>query len=508
MPKSAIQSLLPSVVAFLKKRHGQYIAGAWHVDKKAPLIEVKTPATGDIVARVAHASEDDLEAAVKAAREGFESSEWSNMLPSDRAALLFKLADMLEDKKYELSQIEAIDCGFSMQMMNSIGIKLAADQLRYYAGWITKLNGETITNSRPREEGHDYLTYTQKEPVGVVAQIIPWNFPLGMAVQKLAPALAAGCTVVMKPAEETPLSALYLASLIDKVGFPKGVFNLLNGYGRKTGAALASHSGVDKVAFTGSTDVGKEIIKASSESLKKVTLELGGKSPVVIMPDADLSKAIPAAARAIFFLSGQNCMAGSRLFVHADVHDEVVAGLTEIAKALTIGSEFNGDGFVGNFDVGPLISERQVVRVLSYIDIGVAEGATVAAGGKRANVSVGCFVEPTIFTGCTADMRIVREEIFGPVLTVQKFKTVDVDEVAALANDSIYGLSASVWTRDLAKGHKIANKIKSGQVGINVHAAIDAAVPFGGYKQSGWGREFGREGLEPYLETKAITAYL
>lgn len=508
MPKSAIQSMLPSVAAFLKKRHGQYIAGAWQVDKKAQLIEVKSPATGDVVARIAHACEDDVEAAVIAARQGFEGNEWSKMVPNDRAALLFKLADTLEDKKYELSQIEAIDCGFSMQMMNSIGIKLAADQLRYYAGWVTKLNGETITNSRPREDDHDFLTYTKKEPVGVVAQIIPWNFPLGMAIQKLAPALAAGCTVVMKPAEETPLSALYLASLIDKVGFPKGVFNLLNGYGRKTGAALASHRGVDKVAFTGSTDVGKEIIKASSDSLKKVTLELGGKSPVVIMPDANLSSAIPAAARAIFFLSGQNCMAGSRLFVHADVHDEVVSGLKEIASSLTIGSEFNGDGFAGQFDVGPLISERQVVRVLSYIDIGMAEGATLLTGGKRASIGVGYFVEPTIFTDCTPEMRIVREEIFGPVLTVQKFNTVDVEEVAALANDSIYGLSASVWTCDLAKAHRIANRIKSGQVGINVHAAIDTAVPFGGYKQSGWGREFGREGLEPYLETKAITAYL
>ncbi len=502
------QMLLPEVKAFLSKHHGHFIGGHWLAGSKDNVLEIKSPGTGKVIGSVAFADTAEVDLAVAAARKAFEGSEWSQMLPNDRAALLFKLADTLELHGQALSQIETIDAGISLRLMSTIGIKLAADQLRYFAGWVTKIHGETISNSRPRAEGRDFLTYSLKEPVGVVGQIIPWNFPLGMAIQKLAPALASGCTVVMKPAEETPLSALYLANLIDEVGFPAGVFNLINGYGRTTGAAITSHPDIDKIAFTGSTDVGKEIICAASKNLKKVTLELGGKSPVIILPDANLSEAIPAAARAIFFLSGQNCMAGSRLFVHEDVYDVVLDGLVKLTENMTVGSDFNGDSFDNTYDIGPLISSRQLMRVLSYIDIGVAEGARLLTGGKFTTNQQGYFVKPTIFADCTTDMRIVREEIFGPVLTVQKFNSTDVRAIADLANDCIYGLSASVWTQDIAKGHKIAAKIKSGQVGINIHAAIDVAVPFGGYKQSGWGREFGREGLEAYLITKAITAYI
>ena len=500
--------LIPEVQTFLNKPHGHYIGGRWVSGETGALIDVKSPGTGQRVAQVAAASAADVDKAVVAARAAFDGGLWPALVPADRARLMFRLADLIEQHAATLSQLETIDSGIPLSTMKLIGIKLAADQMRYFAGWVTKLDGDTISNSRPRAEGRGYLTYTVKEPVGVVGQIIPWNFPFGMAIQKLAPALATGCTIVMKPAEETPLTALYLADLVDKAGFPAGVFNLVNGYGRITGSAIANHGDIDKVAFTGSTDVGKEIISAATGNLKKITLELGGKSPVILMPDANLEEALPAAARAIFFLAGQNCMAGSRLLVHADIYDEVLEGLDKIASALSVGSDFSGDSFGDAYDVGPLISERHMQRVLSYIDIGLGEGARLLTGGKKIKDVPGYFVKPTIFCDCTSDMQIVRSEIFGPVLTVQKFETTDLNAIAAMANDTDYGLSASIWTADIAKAHLLAGKIKSGQVGINVHAAIDTAVPFGGFKQSGWGREFGREGLEPYLQTKAVTVYL
>ncbi len=488
---------------FLSRRHGHFIGGAWRNEPSAELIAVKCPSTGLDIAHIESGGRAIVDEAVKAARQSFDEGVWSKMVPVERARILFNLADLIELHAEEISILEALDIGVSRGLMKNIGVKLAADSLRYYAGWVTKINGETVTNSRPREPGREYLTYTVKEPIGVVAQIIPWNFPFGMSLQKIAPALAVGCSVIIKPAEEAPLSSAYLADLISQTNIPDGVFNLVNGVGRKAGAALSAHNDVDKISFTGSTSVGKEIVKAASGNLKKVTVELGGKSPVIILEDADLDAAIPAAARAIFFLSGQNCMAGSRLFVHESRYDEVVNGLVKIAKSMRIGADMEN-----SYDIGPLISERQLTRVLAYIDIGIGEGATLATGGKRVANLAGYFVEPTIFTDCESDMRICKEEIFGPVLTVQKFASDDLNEIAAMANDTIFGLSASVWTRDLARGHKLAGMIKSGQVGINVHAAIDTATPFGGFKQSGWGREFGREGLEPYLETKAISAYL
>lgn len=488
---------------FLSKARGHLIDGHWIDGSSDQHISISNPATGLVIARVANGGEEEVDQAVAAARMAFETGPWATMVPAERARILFRLANLIEQHGDRLSQLESLDTGMSRVMMRDIGIKLAADQTRYYAGWVTKLNGETIANSRMRAPGRDFLTYTVKEPVGVVGQIVPWNFPLGITIQKLAPALAAGCTVVLKPAEEAPLAVTYLADIAQEAGLPDGVLNLVNGFGTTAGAAIAKHSGIDKVAFTGSTDVGREIIRAATGNLKRVSLELGGKSPVVLLADADLAEAIPAVARAITFLSGQNCMAGSRLLVHEDIHDEVLEGLAKIMESMSI-----GPGFEGKHDVGPLISERQMTRVLAYIDIGLGEGARLITGGQRKADMPGHFVEPTIFADCNSDMRIVREEIFGPILTVQKFTGDDLDEIAALANEGIYGLSASVWTRDVGRGHQLAGKMRSGQVGINVHAAVDPATPFGGFKQSGWGRESGSDGLEPYLETKAITAHL
>ncbi len=491
------------VQSFLARKHGHFINGAWQSGGDLKPIAIKCPATGLQISTIESGGEIEIDAAVKAARQAFESGVWAKMVPVERARILFALADLVEANAEQISYLEALDIGVSRGLMRDIGVKLAADQIRYYAGWVTKINGETITNSRAAAPGREFLTYTVKEPIGVVGQIIPWNFPFGMALQKLAPALAAGCSVILKPAEEAPLTSAYLADLIAQTDMPSGVFNLVNGVGRKAGAALSRHPDVDKISFTGSTSVGKEILHAVTGNLKKTALELGGKSPVVILKDANLSEAIPAAARAIFFLSGQNCMAGSRLLVHADIHDQVVEGLVEIAKSMRIGADLEN-----SYDIGPLISERQMTRVLAYIDTGLGEGAKLVTGGKRVKSMAGYFVEPTIFTNCSSSMRIVKEEIFGPVLTIQKFETEDLEDIAAMANDTIFGLSASVWTGDVSIGHKLAGKIKAGQVGINVHAAIDPATPFGGYKQSGWGREFGQDGLEAYLETKAITAYL
>lgn len=497
----------PDISAFLDIHHGQFINGGWVAGTSDESILVTNPATGLAIASVSSGTAADVDRAVTAARNAFETGPWPAMLPVERARILLRLADLLDQHSEQLSDLESLDSGMPREIMRRIGVKLAADQIRYYAGWVTKLNGETISNSRAGTSRGDFLTYTLKEPVGVVGQIIPWNFPLGIAVQKLAPALAAGCTIIMKPAEEAPLSVTYLAGLMAEAGLPDGVFNVVNGYGATAGAAIASHKDIDKVAFTGSTEVGREILSAASGNMKRLTLELGGKSPFILLADADLDQAIPAAARAITFLTGQNCMAGSRLLVHEDIHDQVLDGLVKAVEATRVGS-----GLDAATDIGPLISKRQLTRVLAYIDVGVSEGARLVTGGRRITSLPGYFVEPTIFADCNSDMKIVREEIFGPILTVQKFTGADsgddLDAVAAIANDSIFGLSASIWTRDLAKGHRLAGKIRSGQVGINVHAAIDPATPFGGFKQSGWGRESGKEGLEPYLETKAITAHL
>jgi phenylacetaldehyde dehydrogenase len=369
------------------------------------------------------------------------------------------------------------------------------------AGWATKIEGNTIPISVPYMPDAEFHSYTLREPVGVVGQIIPWNFPLLMAAWKLGPALATGCTVVLKVAEETPLSALRLGQLIQEAGFPNGVVNIITGYGETAGAALAAHGDVDKCAFTGSTEVGKLIVKAASESnLKKITLELGGKSPNIILPDADLELAIPGAANAIFFNHGQCCCAGSRLFVHRDQFEEVAEGVAELAKQIKIGAGMNPET-----EMGPMVSQIQQDRVCGYLESGLSDGATALCGGQKTGDN-GYFVEPTVLVNTRPEMKIIQEEIFGPVVTAVSYD--DTDQLIASANDSPYGLAAAVWTRDISLGHKIAKKMRAGTVWVNCYNVFDASLPFGGYKQSGWGREMGHEALNLYTETKAITIQL
>ncbi|GAM06729.1 aldehyde dehydrogenase family protein, partial [Novosphingobium sp. MBES04] len=371
-----------------------------------------------------------------------------------------------------------------------------------YAGAIMRIEGTTIAPPRHIADETEALTYTLREPVGVAGQIVPWNVPLSTAILKMAPALAAGCTVVVKPSEMTPLSVLALGQMICDAGFPEGVVNIVNGLGADAGAALSEHPGVDKISFTGSTATGKRIIAASMGNLKRVSLELGGKSPVMVMPDADLELAIPGVSMATFFLQGQNCMAGTRIFVHESIHDQLVEGLAGFANSMTLGHGLD----MGTMQ-GPMISDAHSAKVMGYIEGAKAAGATLVAGGEKLD-RPGNFIRPTIFNDCTPDMAVTREEIFGPVMAIQKVATTDLDELGALANDTPYGLSGSVWTKDLSTAHRLVKRIRSGHVSINCHGAVGTNIPFGGYGESGWGREFGNEGLDAYLETKAVTARL
>jgi phenylacetaldehyde dehydrogenase len=371
--------------------------------------------------------------------------------------------------------------------------------LRYYAGWVSKITGQTLPSTGGGKRPDELLAYTLREPVGVVGAITPWNYPFGMEILKIAPVLATGCTLVLKPAEQAPLAALLMAELAIEAGVPPGVFNVVTGLGETAGAALAAHPGVDKIAFTGSTEVGRLIVKASVGNLKRVSLELGGKSPVVVFPDADLGKAIQGAATAGFLLQGQNCVCGSRVFVHEKIAQEFSAGLAAAARAMPI-----GDGFDRSAIIGPVISREQRDRIEGLLATAQPEGAKLLAGGGRPRER-GWFIEPTVYADCRPDMTIVREEIFGPVIAIQTFGDGDLEAIAAQANDTVYGLSGSVWTRDLETAHRMVRLIDAGQVGVNCHAAMDPTMPFGGNRQSGWGREFGQEGLELYLKTKAVT---
>ena len=458
---------------------------------------VYNPATGTTICSVAEADSEDVDRAVKAARRAFDEDGWARTKPNERSRLLWKLAELLERHTDEFAELESLDNGKPVAVARVADVPLAVDMFRYMGGWATKLTGSTIPLSMPG----DYLSYTLKEPVGVVGQIIPWNFPLLMAAWKLAPALAAGCTVVLKAAEQTPLSALRLAELVLEAGFPPGVVNILAGFGETAGAALAAHDLVDKVAFTGSTEVGKLIVNAATGNLKKVSLELGGKSPAIVFPDADLSRAIPGVASAIFFNHGQCCCAGSRLMVHRKIYDEVVDGVAQIAGKIKM-----GPGLDPSTEMGPLVSEEQFARVSRYIGEGERDGARVMAGGKHDGD--GYFVRPTVLSGTTPEMSVVREEIFGPVVCALPFDDADIDRIARQANDTIYGLAASIWTRDGSLAHKLASRIRSGTVWINCHNVFDAALPFGGYKQSGWGREMGEAVFHNYTETKAVTTAL
>ena len=487
-----------SVEEFTAAPRKLFINGQWTDAASGKTFETPNPATGETLARIAEGDAEDINQAVRAARAAFDGP-WSRMTPSERGRIIWRIGDLILAHTDELAQLESLDNGKPFAVAQAADVPLAADLFHYMAGWATKIEGNTINISVPYMPGANFHSYTLREPVGVVGQIIPWNFPLLMAAWKLGPALATGNCVVLKPAEQTPLTALRLAELIAEAGVPDGVVNVVTGFGETAGAALAAHDDVDKVAFTGSTEVGRLIVKAAAGNLKKVTLELGGKSPNIVFEDA-VDGAIEGAANAIFFNHGQCCVAGSRLYVHQSRFDEVVGGVAEIAKSIKLGS-----GMEAGTQMGPLVSEEQLQRVSSYLESGKAEGATAVVGGGRFG-DRGFFIEPTVLTNTHGQMKVVREEIFGPVVVAAPFS--DLDEIAAQANDTEYGLGAGIWTKDISKAHALAKKIRAGTVWINCYNVFDASLPFGGYKQSGWGREMGHEVLEAYTEVKAVTTQL
>jgi phenylacetaldehyde dehydrogenase len=488
------------VEAFVATPRQLFINGKWVDAASGKTFETPNPATGETLARVAEGDREDINRAVGAARKAFDDGPWSRMSPSERGRIIWRIGDLILEHTDELAQLESLDNGKPFAVAQAADVPLAADLFHYMAGWATKIEGNTINLSVPYMPGANFHSYTLREPLGVVGQIIPWNFPLLMAAWKLGPALAAGNCVVLKPAEQTPLTALRLAELIAEAGMPAGVVNVVPGFGETAGAALTAHMDVDKVAFTGSTVVGKLIVAASAASnLKKLTLELGGKSPNIVFDDAG-PDAIEGAAHAIFFNHGQCCVAGSRLYVQQGRFDEVVDGVAQIAKSIKM-----GPGIEPDTQMGPLVSEEQLRLVTGYMESGEAEGATALAGGGRYG-NRGYFVEPTVLTNTRPDMKVVREEIFGPVLVAAPFS--DLDEIAAVANDSEFGLGAGIWTQDIRKAHAMAKKLRAGTVWINCYNVFDAALPFGGYKQSGWGREMGHEALNAYTEVKAVTTQL
>ena len=495
MPHMAVAEDL-EVASFLKGQPKKlFIGGRWVESAGGKTFATHDPATGDVLAAVAEANAEDVDRAVAAARKSFDRGTWRELPPAERAKVLWKIGDMIEERATELAQLETLDNGMPINDALLFHAPLAAATFRYYAGWVTKLDGATQQVSFPGQ----YLSYTLREPVGVVGQIIPWNFPLLMAAWKLAPALACGNSVVLKPSEETPLSALRLAELMQEADIPDGVVNVIPGYGEVAGARLAAHPDVDKIAFTGSTDVGKLIAKASADSnLKRVSLELGGKSPNIVFADADITRAASGVFLGIFFNQGQVCSAGSRLFVQEKVYDQT---LDELLK--TVADTRIGPGMDPVNQMGPLVSRTQMERVLGYIRTGTQEGARLMVGGDRPEgLDRGYFVKPTVFADVDGKMRIAREEIFGPVVAAIPFS--DEDDLVAKANSTIYGLVAGVWTRDVARAHRVAHALKAGTVYVNCYHVVDAVTPWGGYKQSGWGRELGPYALDLYTEIKNV----
>jgi phenylacetaldehyde dehydrogenase len=480
------------VATFLDQPHKLLIGGEWLEAASGKLFPVYNPATGKIIAQVAEGDKEDIDRAVQAARRAFDGGPWRTMTSSKRGQYIWKVAELLEQHAEEFAQLESLDNGKPITESRAADVPLAVDLFRYMAGWASKIEGNTIPISMPGK----YFAYTLREPVGVVGQIIPWNFPLLMAAWKLGPALAAGCTVVLKPASLTPLTALRLGELFIEAGFPAGVVNIVTGPGQTAGAALAAHPDVDKIAITGSTEVGKQIVHAATGNLKKVSLELGGKSPNIVLKDADMNVAIQGAANAIFFNQGQVCCAGSRLYIEEAVFEQVVEGVARHAKKIKV-----GPGLDPSTQMGPLISEHQLSLVSDYVASGLASGATALSGGHRCGEQ-GYFLEPTVLAHVKQDMQVVQEEIFGPVVVALPFK--GFDEILPLANDSMYGLAAGIWTQDLSKAHELAARLHAGTVWINCYNVFDAAMPFGGYKQSGWGREMGHEVLENYTEVKSV----
>lgn len=484
--------ILEVVADFLKREHHHFIGGEQHPTDGGVRGDVLNPATGEVLSTIAIGSVADADVAVAAARDGFET--WSALMPSEREANLHAFADLVVANKAELAQLEALDNGKPLTMAMGVDVNVAASQLRYFAGWPTKLRGETYPVSSP-----GYHVYTRREPLGVCAAITPWNYSLVMAMQKIAPALAAGNSLVLKPAELTSLTALYLADLANQAGLPPGTFNVVTGRGSVIGAALSEHRDVSKIAFTGSTDVGREILHASTTNIKYSSLELGGKSPLIIFDDADIEAATESAMWAIFANSGQNCVAGSRLFIQSGVYDEVIDRLVALTEELVVGPGMNPDS-----DLGPLISANQLASVLSYVDQGKAAGATLLTGGDRCggDLADGYFMSPTIFADVGDDAVIANEEIFGPVLTVFRFDT--DEEVYARANHPEFGLAAAVWTENVRRSHAAAAKLRAGVVWVNTYDWFDPAVPFGGSGQSGLGRELGPSAMDMYTELKSV----
>jgi len=472
------------------------VDGAWVDPASAKTLDVVNPADGRVIATIPAAGALDVDRAVSAARRAFDEGRWTALPPGERAKILWRMADLLEARQEEFAELETLDNGKPILMSKRVDIPASVASLRYWSGWCTKVAGETRAVDMPGE----FLAMTLREPVGVVGLITPWNFPLLAVVTKLGPALAAGCTVVLKPAEQTSLTALRLGEIVLEAGVPAGVVNIVTGTGGVAGAALAEHEEVDKISFTGSTAVGKLLIGASRGNLKRLTLELGGKSPTIILPDADLSKAIPAAAQSIFLNSGQVCVAGSRLYVAKQHFDAVLAGVSAVASQFKM-----GPGLDPTTLLGPLVSAQQRTRVSEYIDSARTEGANVILGGN-APASDGYFVEPTIICDTHPGMRVVQEEIFGPVLVATPVD--DLDELASLANDTVYGLAASIWTRDISSAYKLAKKVRAGTVTINSGPVAGPNLPFGGFKQSGWGRENGVQGLESFTEVKTVITAL
>lgn len=482
----------------LSRKPALFINNEWVASSHDVTIPVEDPSCGKEVSRVVDASDKDVDRAVAAARAAFDDGRWSNLPPMVRERTMHRLADLLEAHADEFAELEAIDNGKPKGMAGAVDIPGAISQIRFMAGWASKVGGET-TAPYTMPAG-TVFSYTVKEPVGVCAQIVPWNFPLLMACLKIAPALAAGCTIVLKPAEQTSLTALRLADLVAEAGFPAGVLNIITGNGHTAGDRMVKHPDVDKVAFTGSTEIGKLINKNATDTMKRVTLELGGKSPVVVMPDVDVAATAPGVAGAIFFNAGQVCVAGSRLYAHRSVFDKVVEGMAETASFWAPRASLDPEAHMG-----AIISKEQHDKVMGYIEAGKRDGASVAMGGDAPSGN-GYFVNPTILVDVNPQMSVVREEIFGPVVVAQRFD--DLDEVAKSANDTAFGLGAGIWTKDVATMHKLAAKIKSGTVWGNCHAMIDTALPFGGYKESGIGREQGKAGIDAYLETKTVIIQL
>ena len=490
--------LMPENQAFLARRaagQGLLVGGEWR--EGAGTFATLDPATGEETGRIALAGATEVDEAVAAARAALAG--WKATVPTERARILWKVAELIEAHIDALAELETLDQGKPLFVGRWAEIPGAAGQFRFFAGQAMAIEGNTIESSiNYQPAGKQVRTWTLREPVGVVAAIVPWNSPLVLTAMKLAPALAAGCTVVLKPAEDTSLTALRLAELMEEAGVPAGVLNVVTGYGADTGAAVAAHTGVDKIAFTGSTATGRAVLDAAKTNFKRVTLELGGKSPSIVLPDADLSLAIPGVANAIYFNSGQVCIAGSRLYVHRSIHDQVVEGVAAYAKGLKL-----GHGFQPDTQMGPVVSARHAERVEGFLQRARAEGATMLTGGERTG-EAGTFITPTVVTGVRPEMEIVREEVFGPVVVAQAYD--DVEEVVAAANDSAYGLAASVWTESLSTAHRMTSDIRAGTVWINCHAMYDASLAIGGIKQSGWGRDSGKQALDNYLEWKTVCA--